>query len=88
MERDDGYDSGGLVETETCSKGNKNYLYLAELQGVYPERSRRDKFGQRVFMELGNGVRTNYTYRADNRRLDNLRSQLPNPNQYVFQNIS
>ncbi|HRP69374.1 MAG TPA: hypothetical protein PLY93_07575, partial [Turneriella sp.] len=74
------YDSGGLVTKATGKKDQRTYPYLSRLD--------YDKFGQRIYQELGNGVKTTYTYKSDNRRLENLQSQLPNPSQYKFQNLS
>jgi RHS repeat-associated protein len=41
-----------------------------------------------VYLQLGNGVTTSYTYRLDNRRLDALQAQLPNVTHYRFQNLA
>lgn len=74
------YDSAGLVTKAAGKKDTRTYAYLSRLD--------YDKFGQRVYQEMGNGVKTNYAYRPDNRRLATLESQLPNPSQYQFQNLS
>lgn len=75
-----GYDSGGLVNSATGVKGKHSYAYLTRLD--------YDKFDQRVFLKLGNGVETSYTYRQDNRRLEALQAQLPNITRYRFQNLA
>ena len=45
-------------------KGNAKYSYVAQLG--------YDKFEQRVFLEYGNGTKTNYTYEPERRRLQNM----------------
>jgi RHS repeat-associated protein len=60
------YDSGGLVRAASGVKGGVNYDYLRRLE--------YDKFEHRAFVESGNGVRTEYSYRPDNLRLANLKS--------------
>jgi RHS repeat-associated protein len=62
-----GYDAGGNLATFAGDKQGNHTQYLQSL--LY------DKFEQRTYLKLGNGVETNYTYRADNRRLKNLMSQ-------------
>jgi RHS repeat-associated protein len=74
-----GYDTGGLVNSATGVKGKFTYRYLKRLD--------YDKFDQRVYLQLGNGVTTNYDYRLDNRRLDTLQAHLPNVTHYRFQNL-
>ncbi len=75
-----GYDAGGLVNSAVGVKGRHSYAYLTRLD--------YDKFDQRVYLKLGNGVETSYTYRPDNRRLDALQAQLPNITHYRFQNLA
>jgi RHS repeat-associated protein len=75
-----GYDAGGLVNKATGVKGSFSYPYLKRLD--------YDKFDQRVYLQLGNGITTSYTYRLDNRRLDALQAQLPNVTHYRFQNLA
>ncbi|MDQ4071014.1 MAG: sugar-binding protein [Actinomycetota bacterium] len=58
------YDSGGLLRKAEGKKGGRTYKYL--------ERQEYDEFAQRVFVETANGIRTRYSYRADNRRLESL----------------
>jgi hypothetical protein len=58
------YDSGGSLRAITGHKSGNDYAYLNRLE--------YDKFGQRVFVEFGNQVRTHYTYDPLNRRLANL----------------
>ncbi|HEV8562247.1 MAG TPA: SpvB/TcaC N-terminal domain-containing protein [Actinophytocola sp.] len=72
------YDSGGQVNRATGHKGAFDYTYLARMD--------YDKFEQRVLLDVGNGVRTTYSYDAADRRLATLRSQLPDG--FNFQNIS
>jgi RHS repeat-associated protein len=60
------YDSGGNVEHIEGAKNGQTTAYLQSL--LY------DKFEQRTYVKLGNGIETKYTYRADNRRLANLDS--------------
>jgi RHS repeat-associated protein len=68
-----GYDSGGQVnEVEGVKAGNR-YRYL--------ERLEYDRYGQRVFMEAGNKIATQYAYDPDSRRLASLRAG-------AFQNLS
>ncbi|MFE4618218.1 SpvB/TcaC N-terminal domain-containing protein [Streptomyces sp. NPDC056747] len=62
-----GYDSGGQVTRATGVKGGTDYTYL--------ERLEYDKFGQKTLQETGNGVRTTYTYDAEDRRLATLKSE-------------
>ena len=77
------YDSGGnLTYIEGQKRGGTPHVYLDTL--LY------DKFEQRTYLKLGNGVETNYSYRPDNRRLETLQSKLPNvrrANSRQFQNI-
>jgi RHS repeat-associated protein len=58
------YDSGGLPRRASGQKGGFTYPYVTRLE--------YDKFEQRAFVEDGNAVRTQYSYRPDNRRLDSL----------------
>jgi RHS repeat-associated protein len=60
------YDSGGLVRAIAGEKAGNQYAYLNQLD--------YDKFGQRVFVDFGNGVRTNYSYNPLNRRLSVLKA--------------
>ncbi|HEY0603173.1 MAG TPA: SpvB/TcaC N-terminal domain-containing protein, partial [Herpetosiphonaceae bacterium] len=72
------YDSGGLVREATGKKAQHTYSYLRRLE--------YDKFEQRAFMEAGNGIRTQYSYRSDNRRLENLQAGKGAGNR--FQNLN
>ena len=72
------YNSGGLVEAATGAKGEFSYPYLSRLD--------YDKFEQRALLDTGNGTRTQYTYNAADRRLDNLQAKLGQG--YVFQNLN
>ena len=60
------YDSGGQVRQASGLKGKFSYEYVRRLE--------YDKFEQRVFTEASNNVRTFYTYRPENLRLENLRA--------------
>jgi RHS repeat-associated protein len=60
------YDSGGNVKSAKGGKEGAAYTYVGRLE--------YDKFGQRRLLETGDGVRTTYTYRPDNRRLQTLTS--------------
>ena len=71
------YDAGGKVRQVTGHKLPHTTEYLSRLE--------YDKFEQRAFLEMGNGVRTSYAYNADNRRLHNL--QASQPNGQLFQNL-
>ncbi|MEV0382548.1 SpvB/TcaC N-terminal domain-containing protein [Nonomuraea sp. NPDC050643] len=72
-----GYDSGGMIISASGSKKGSTYSYL--------KRMDYDKFGQRVTMELGNGVRTTFAYDAEERRLATLKSAQPGG--HVIQNL-
>jgi RHS repeat-associated protein len=78
------YDSGGnLTRAEGVkrvdSQGqNHRYTYLQDL--LY------DKFEQRSVMTQGNGVKTAYTYDAQNRRLNNLNAV--RQGNTIFQNLN
>ncbi|MDH5654185.1 MAG: hypothetical protein OEZ39_20200 [Gammaproteobacteria bacterium] len=61
------YDAGGNVNHAEGVKQQDRFVYLKRLD--------YDKFGQRVFLELGNGVTTNYQYDAKTRRLAVLKTQ-------------
>ncbi|OQW91035.1 MAG: hypothetical protein BWK78_05665, partial [Thiotrichaceae bacterium IS1] len=50
------YDSGGLLAAVRGDKAGNSYEYVNRLE--------YDKFEQRVFLELGNKVRTTYSYTA------------------------
>ncbi|MFG2876037.1 SpvB/TcaC N-terminal domain-containing protein [Streptomyces sp. NPDC048337] len=64
------YDSGGQVTRATGVKNGTTYTYLDRLD--------YDKFGQKILQQTGNGVRTTYTYDAEDRRLAVLKSAAPN----------
>ncbi|HEY0736351.1 MAG TPA: SpvB/TcaC N-terminal domain-containing protein, partial [Herpetosiphonaceae bacterium] len=72
------YDSGGLVREAVGKKAQYTYNYARRLE--------YDTFEQRAFMEAGNGIRTQYTYRPDNRRLQNLQAGKGAGNR--FQNLN
>jgi len=73
-----GYDSGGLVHDAVGHKGAFTYDYLSRME--------YDKFAARAFMEVGNGVRTTYAFRSDNRRLATIQSGAATGN--PFQNLA
>lgn len=60
------YDSGGSVTAIRGRFAGADYQYLNALY--------YDKFGQRNYMELGNGIKSRYTYDPANRRLCLLQS--------------
>jgi RHS repeat-associated protein len=72
------YNSGGAVDSATGVKGQYTYNYLVRME--------YDKFEQRVLVDTGNGVHTTYEFNAEDRRLSNLQSNMPNG--YVFQNLN
>ncbi|WP_181019438.1 SpvB/TcaC N-terminal domain-containing protein [Nonomuraea typhae] len=75
------YDSGGMVRQATGVKGGHAYAYV--------NRMEYDKFGQRAFVEDGNGIRTSYAFDPIDRRLANLKSGPaggPQP-ESLFQNL-
>ena len=61
------YDAGGNLASFTGDKKGEHTAYLQSL--LY------DKFEQRTYLKLGNGIETRYSYRPDNRRLKNLTSE-------------
>ncbi|MGB5685000.1 MAG: RHS repeat-associated core domain-containing protein, partial [Candidatus Electrothrix sp.] len=61
------YNSGGLAQSASGTKGDYDYPYLKAL--TY------DKFEQRVFMRQGNGAETDYAYNPLNRRLATLKGK-------------
>ncbi|MBI3185121.1 MAG: hypothetical protein HYZ28_23540, partial [Myxococcales bacterium] len=63
------YDAGGLLRAAFGQRGGQKEAYLVAL--LY------DEFGQRVLMDAGNGVRTEYEYDSDTRRLEKLSATLP-----------
>ncbi|MER5711648.1 SpvB/TcaC N-terminal domain-containing protein [Streptomyces sp. NPDC002122] len=71
------YDSGGQVGRATGAKNGTDYTYL--------DRVDYDKFGQKILQQAGNGVRTTYTYDAEDRRLGALTSVAPGGT--AFQNL-
>jgi len=63
------YDSGGSIRAASGKKAQHSYTYLKRLE--------YDKFGQRQFVDLGNNVRTRYSYNPLNRRLATLKTGKP-----------
>ncbi|HIE02842.1 MAG TPA: RHS repeat-associated core domain-containing protein [Thiotrichaceae bacterium] len=72
------YDSGGSIRAAAGDKAGHHYVYLKRLE--------YDKFGQRTFVDLGNNVRTSYSYNPLNRRLANLKAGKGEGN--LFQNLT
>ncbi|WP_189077520.1 SpvB/TcaC N-terminal domain-containing protein [Mangrovihabitans endophyticus] len=64
------YDNGGQVDAASGVKGSTTYPYVTALN--------YDKFGQRIQLRTGNGVTTNYTYDATDRRLATLQAAQAN----------
>ncbi|MES0491896.1 MAG: RHS repeat-associated core domain-containing protein, partial [Leptospirales bacterium] len=60
------YDEGGLLQHVESVRDNKNVVYLEQLG--------YDEYGQRNYLELGNGAKTTYAYNPLNRRLSNLKT--------------
>ncbi|WP_161603788.1 RHS repeat protein, partial [Noviherbaspirillum massiliense] len=58
------YDAGGNVQFAQGQKQGQLFTYLTRLE--------YDKFEQRAYMAYGNGIRTQYTYHPQNRRLNSL----------------
>ncbi len=61
------YDAGGNVTQAEGVKEGARFTYLKRLD--------YDRFGQRVYLEMGNGVTTGYRYDAKTRRLAQLNTQ-------------
>ena len=59
-----GYDTGGQVNTVKSEHNGLSTAYVADI--AY------DAFGQRTYIEYGNGVRTSYAYDADRRWLSSI----------------
>ncbi|UWQ09737.1 SpvB/TcaC N-terminal domain-containing protein [Aliiroseovarius crassostreae] len=74
-----GYDSGGKLITIDGAKARFDYSYLKEMG--------YDKFGQRVFMRLGNDTTSTYSYTDDTRRLDTLQTHSAQTGR-TFQNMT
>ncbi len=64
------YDNGGLLKAAWGEKNGNRYDYITSL--IY------DEYGQRVAITYGNGTNSNYTYDPKTRRLESLRTMLPN----------
>jgi RHS repeat-associated protein len=71
------YDAGGEVRRAVGRKAGSTYEYVRRLE--------YNTFGQRAFLELGNGTTTQWAYRDDNRRLLSVKSVLPAGK--LFQNL-
>jgi len=59
-----GYDAGGQVKTVSGEHNGLTTTYVADI--AY------DPFGQRTYIEYGNGVRTSYAYDENRRWLDSI----------------
>ena len=66
------YDAGGNLASFA---GDKAAQGAGANHTQYLQTLHYDKFEQRTYMKLGNGIETRYTYRPDNRRLKNLNSE-------------
>src|SRR4029453_1221186 len=60
------YAAGGRSRNVTGHKGAFDYEYLRRME--------YDKFGEQAFVEAGNGTKTTYVYRPDDRRLGSVAS--------------
>jgi RHS repeat-associated protein len=63
------YDGGGQIVRATGTKGGETYPYVNDIG--------YDRFGQRVYIEYGNGVKTWYTYDEQRRWLDAIETKEP-----------
>jgi RHS repeat-associated protein len=66
------YDSGGNLNEVNGTLNGRPYQYL--------ERLDYDRFESRVYLKVGNGVETSYSYDKNNRRLANLKAGSPGKN--------
>ena len=73
-----GYDEGGQVVSVTGSHFGETFNYVVDIG--------YDEYGQRVFIDYGNGVHTDYNYNKERRWLDAINTQ--NKWGVVLQNIS
>ncbi len=73
-----GYDEGGQVISVKGINGINTFDYVNNI--LY------DEYGQRVLIEYGNGVKTEYTYDAERRWLKNIKTE--NKYSQQFQNIN
>ena len=71
-----GYDEGGQVVSITGTSAGLVTEYVRDIG--------YDEYGQRVFIEYGNGVKTEYTYDKARRWLDTIRTQ---KDMETYQNI-
>ncbi len=72
------YDKGGQVTKVTGEHWGTDFVYVNKIK--------YDKYGQRTYIEYGNGTHTSYTYNEERRWLDSITTQ-GSQNQY-YQNIS
>jgi len=69
------YDAGGNLASITgLEKAQGGNTGTGGVTTHYLQTLLYDKFEQRTYLKLGNGVETHYTYNAQNRRLTNLMS--------------
>jgi RHS repeat-associated protein len=72
------YNAGGLLSAAFGDKDGHHYSYIKQMG--------YDKFEKRVFVELGNQVRSHYSYNPLNRRLATLKTGIGTGN--LFQDLS
>ena len=72
------YNRGGQVQKITGMKRDFSFLYVNDIG--------YDEFGQRVYIEYGNGVKTKYTYDEARRWLKRIETKSPNQT-LVYQNM-
>ena len=73
-----GYDNGGQVISVTGENFGQSFEYVKDIG--------YDEYGQRVYIEYGNGVKTEYTYDQKRRWLDTIKTE--NKWGQSYQNIS
>ncbi|MBR0098256.1 MAG: RHS repeat-associated core domain-containing protein [Treponema sp.] len=73
-----GYDDGGQVVSVTGTHFNEEFKYVSDIG--------YDEYGQRLYIDYGNGVRTDYNYNKERRWLDSIETK--NKWNVVLQNIS
>ncbi|QQO10753.1 toxin TcdB middle/N-terminal domain-containing protein [Breznakiella homolactica] len=61
-----GYDTGGQIQSVSSTKESLTTEYVKTIG--------YDEYGQRTYIEYGNGVRTSYTYDENRRWLDSIRT--------------
>ncbi|MBQ9281238.1 MAG: DUF4474 domain-containing protein [Treponema sp.] len=73
-----GYDDGGQVVSVTGTHFNEEFKYVSDIG--------YDEYGQRLYIDYGNGVHTDYNYNKERRWLDSIGTK--NKWGVVLQNIS